>query len=946
MSSRPDLKVDDEVGFIRFFRSLPQKDSDDTIRVFDRGDWYTAHGAEAEFIARTVYKTTSVLRTLGRSDSCGLPSVTMSVTVFRNFLREALFRLSKRVEIWVSAGSGKGQWKLAKQASPGNLQDVEEELGGSGGMAMDSAPIILAVKVSARASEARNVGVCFADASVRELGVSEFLDNDIYSNFESLVIQLGVKECLIQADGAKKDVELGKLRAILDSCGIAISERPVADFGTRDIEQDLTRLLRDERSAGTLPQTELKLAMGSAAALIKYLGVMSDSTNFGQYQLYQHDLSQYMKLDASALRALNLMPGPRDGSKNMSLYGLLNHCKTPVGSRLLAQWLKQPLMDLNEIEKRQQLVEAFVNDTELRQTMQEEHLRSIPDLYRLAKRFQRNQANLEDVVRVYQVVIRLPGFVNTLENVMDEQYQTPLETEYTSKLRQFSDSMSKLEEMVETTVDLDALENHEFIIKPEFDDSLRIIRKKLDKVRYDMDVEHRRVGKDLGQEVDKKLFLENHRVHGWCFRLTRTEAGCIRHKREYQECSTQKNGVYFTTSTMQALRREHDQLSSNYNRTQAGLVHEVVGVAASYCPVLERLAGVLAHLDVIVSFAHVSVHAPTPYTRPKMHPRGTGNTVLKEARHPCMEMQDDISFITNDVSLVRDESSFLIITGPNMGGKSTYIRQIGVIALMAQTGCFVPCSEAELTIFDCILARVGASDSQLKGVSTFMAEMLETANILKSATSESLIIIDELGRGTSTYDGFGLAWAISEHIVTEIRCFGLFATHFHELTALADRYPKSVKNLHVVAFIGDDADGESADEQKSKKKKKREVTLLYRVEPGVCDQSFGIHVAELVRFPEKVVNMARQKAEELEDFTSATADKPDAPPAKSLDGYSQEELEEGSALLKAMLLKWKEEVEAPGKNLSVEEKRQVMRDLVNADEKLRSNKVFQGIKAL
>ncbi|PYH89451.1 hypothetical protein BO71DRAFT_422995 [Aspergillus ellipticus CBS 707.79] len=880
MSSRPDLRVDDEVGFIRFYKSISSSSDNSTtnnepIRVFDRGDWYSAHGAEAEFIARTVYKTTSVLRNLGRSETGGLPSVTMSVTVFRNFLREALFRLNKRVEIWASAsGSGRGQWKLAKQASPGNLQDVEEELGSVGALSAEAAaPIILAVKISAKAGEARSVG----------LGVSEFLDNDVYSNLESLVIQLGVKECLVQMDAGRKDVELAKVRNIADSCGIAVSERQGGDFGVRDIEQDLTRLLRDERTAGTLPQTELKLAMGAAAALIKYLG----------YQLYQHDLSQFMKLDSSALRALNLMPGPRDGSKSMSLFG-----------RLLAQWLKQPLMDLAEIQKRQQLVEAFVVDTELRQTMQEEHLRSIPDLYRLAKRFQRKQATLEDVVRVYQVAIRLPGFVASLENVMDEEYQTPLQTEYTTKLRGFSDSLARLEEMVETTVDLDALENHEFIIKPEFDDGLRIIRKKLDKLRHDMDVEHRRAGRDLDQEVDKKLFLENHR------------AGCIRNKREYQECSTQKNGVYFTTSTLQALRREHDQLSSNYNRTQTGLVSEVV-----------NLAGVLAHLDVVVSFAHI-------------HPRGTGNTILKEARHPCMEMQDDISFITNDVSLIRDDSSFLIITGPNMGGKSTYIRQIGVIALMAQTGCFVPCSEAELTIFDCILARVGASDSQLKGVSTFMAEMLETSNILKSATSESLIIIDELGRGTSTYDGFGLAWAISEHIVTEIRCFGLFATHFHELTALADRYPKSAKNLHVVAFIGDGTDnGED-----SKDAKRDQVTLLYRVEPGICDQSFGIHVAELVRFPEKVVNMARQKADELEDFTSSGAQNQES--SMSIDKYSQEEVEEGSALLKEMLLKWKEAVDSPDKNLTVEEKRQIMRDLVNSDPKLQANKVFQGIKAL
>ena len=812
---------------------------------------------------------------------------------------------------------GKMNWKTSKQASPGNLQDIEEELGGN----FDGAPLIMSVKVSAKASEARNVGVCFADASVRELGVIEFLDNDLYSNFESLLIQLSVKECLIQVDKSEKDVEMAKLRAIIDLLGIAITERPGVDFGTKDIDQDLARLLKDDKTTGTLPQTDLKLAMGSAAALIKYLGVLHDPSNFGQYQLYQHDLSQFMKLDASALKALNLMPGPRDGSKTMSLYGLLNHCKTPVGSRLLAQWLKQPLMNIDEINKRQQLVEAFVEDTELRQTMQEEHLRQIPDLYRLAKRFQRKLANLENVVTAYQVTLRLPGFIGTLEGVMDEQYRDPLDEAYTTQLRLYSDSLAKLQEMVETTVDLQALDNHEFIIKPEFDDGLRIIKKKLDKLKHEMDQVHRDASMDLGQEMDKKLFLENHKVHGWCMRLTRTEAPCIRNKSKYQECSTQKNGVYFTTQKLQSIRREFDQLSENYNRTQSSLVNEVVNVASSYCPVLEKLAGVLAHLDVIVSFAHCSVHAPTSYVRPKMHSRGKGDTILKEARHPCMEMQDDIQFITNDVTLKRGSSEFLLITGPNMGGKSTYIRQIGVIALMAQVGCFVPCSEAELTIFDCILARVGASDSQLKGVSTFMAEMLETANILKSATSESLIIIDELGRGTSTYDGFGLAWAISEHLVREIKCFSLFATHFHELTALVEQYPQ-VQNLHVVAHVDDNG------------KAKREVTLLYKVEEGVCDQSFGIHVAELVRFPEKVVNMAKRKADELEDFTSK----------HETISYEKKDVEEGSAQLKEVLLKWKQECE--GKDLSKDEKINKMRELVKGDEKLLANPFFQSVEAL
>ncbi|KAG6235401.1 MutS-like protein [Claviceps purpurea] len=924
MASRPELKLDDEGGFIRFFKSLPAV-GEDTVRIFDRGDWYTAHGEDAFFIAKTVYKTTSVVRQLGRNDASGLPSVTMTMNVFRQFLREALLKLGKRVEIWESQ-SGRMNWKCVKKASPGNLQDVEDDLGGQ----IESAPMIMAVKITAKASEARNVGVCFADASVRELGVSEFLDNDLYSNFESLLIQLGIRECVVQFDKAEKDKdpELAKLRQIMENCGIAIAERPASDFGVRDIEQDLARLLKDDKSINLLPQSELKLAMGSAASLIKYLGAMQDPSNFGQYQLYQHDLAQFMRLDAAALKALNLMPGPRDGSKTMSIYGVLNHCKTPVGSRLLAQWLKQPLMDKDEIEKRQQLVEAFFTDTELRQTMQEEHLRSVPDLYRLSKRFQRGKANLEDVVRAYQVIIRLPGFIGTLEGVMDEAYRDPLDEAYTTKLRDLSESLGKLQDMVEQTVDLNALDRHEYIIKSEYDQGLRIIRKKLDQLDRDIRAEFDESAEDLGQEADKKIFLEtNHKVHGVCMRLTRQEAGCIRNKSRYQECSTQKNGVYFTTKKMQSYRREHDQLSQNYNRTQSSLVHEVVHVASSYCPVLERLAGVLSHLDVIVSMAHCSVHAPEAYVRPKIHARGEGQTKLIGARHPCMELQDDVQFITNDIEFTRDKSSFLIITGPNMGGKSTYIRQAGVIALMAQIGCFVPCSEAELTIFDSILARVGASDSQLKGVSTFMAEMLETANILKSATNESLIIIDELGRGTSTYDGFGLAWAISEHIVKEIGCFAMFATHFHELTALADLHPQ-VHNLHVTAHITGSGTGNDG---------KREVVLLYKVQPGICDQSFGIHVAELVRFPDKVVRMARRKADELEDFTTKHED--------NALSYSKEDVEEGSSMLKKLLKQWKEQVGAEGE-MSSDDKIAKLKELVAADAKLLANPFFQSVKAL
>lgn len=410
-----------------------------------------------------------------------------------------------------------------------------------------------------------------------------------------------MKECIIQADNpagrntepdgqpvAKKirdmDIELGRVRGILDRIGIVTASAKASEFSGKDIEQDLTRLLTTEFATGLVSILEKKHAMGATQALVNYLGLMSDEENFGQYRLYEHNLSEYMKLDASAMKALNLMPGPRDGSKNMSLYGLLNKCKTSAGTRLLAQWLKQPLMNLEEIEKRQILVESFVEDTDLRQSMQEEHLRSIPDLYRLSKRFQRKMATLEDVVRGYQVVIRLPGFVETLEAVMDEKYKDPLDEQYTSKIREFCNIFEPLQTLVETTVDLDALDNHEFVIKPEFSEQLQEIRETLDSLRDKMDREHRSISKELGQDIDKKLFLEAHRVHGWCFRLTRNEAGCIRNKRQFKEISTQKNGVYFTTEKLQGLNREFDQANQRYENTQTELVKDVVKVAGNSQP--------------------------------------------------------------------------------------------------------------------------------------------------------------------------------------------------------------------------------------------------------------------------------------------------------------------------------------------------------------------------
>jgi len=264
-------------------------------------------------------------------------------------------------------------------------------------------------------------------------------------------------------------------------------------------------------------------------------------------------------------------------------------------------------------------------------------------------------------------------------------------------------------------------------------------------------------------------------------------------------------------------------------------------------------------LDVLTAFARVVLIAPCRFCRPRIDPEGKVFEV-DGAVHVLVAANSDKSFVANDVKMDKESSRLHIITGPNMGGKSTYIRSVALIALLNQIGCFVPCQRATLPVFDAVMCRVGASDMQLRGISTFMAEMLEASCILNTATARTLVVIDELGRGTSTSDGFGIAWAIARYLVKDKRCFTMFATHFHELAALQDS-EEGVRNKHATAAV-DAASGQ--------------LTFLYALADGAADQSYGAHVAELAGFPKHVTEVARRKAAEMEQNSGHAAAQPRA----------------------------------------------------------------------
>lgn len=296
---------------------------------------------------------------------------------------------------------------------------------------------------------------------------------------------------------------------------------------------------------------------------------------------------------------------------------------------------------------------------------------------------------------------------------------------------------------------------------------------------------------------------------------------------------------------MTQLVRQQEQLKSAYDAEQADVIAQAAEVARTYAHVLEAGSDLIAELDCLCSLAHVA--AVRDWARPKILPAGSRELTLTHLRHPCVEAGLGAAYVPSSIHL-SGGAHVAIITGPNMGGKSTFIRAVGISLLLAHIGSFVPASQACIPVLDRLMARVGASDSMERGVSTFMAEMQDTSAILSRATPNSCVIIDELGRGTSTHEGFGIAWAVLQRLAETTGCLVLFATHFHELTSMQESNP-GIVNLHVAAVVSEDD---------------RDVTMLYEVQPGACEKSYGIQVAQIAGFPSSIVEDAHAIAASLE----------------------------------------------------------------------------------
>ncbi|KAL6266463.1 hypothetical protein P5V15_003311 [Pogonomyrmex californicus] len=864
-------------SFVRFFKSLPEK-LDTTIRFFNRSDYYTVHGSDALFAAQEVFKTTSVCKMIGAEPN-KTEGVILNKSHFETFVRDLLLVKQYRVEVYVNQGSSKNQnWILEYKGSPGNLSHFEDILFGNNDIAVGVS--VIAVKLGTE-GKSRIVGLSCVDVVSTLISVAEFQDNESFSNLESLVVTLAPKECLlIQGEGS---YEFQTLKQLMERSNVMVTLRKKNEFASDSIIDDLNTLIKfkkgQKQNAQSLPEVNLNLAMSATSALIKYLDLTSDEGHMNQFKLNQIEQSRYIRLDSAAIKALNIEPHTDTmsnlyGNSVTSVLTLLDKCRTAQGHRLIAQWVRQPLRDLSLIKERHDIVELLVRNNELRSILSDDYLRRMPDLQQLAKKLARKKSALQDCYKIYLCVSYLPKL---LEQLSPEENVTALKTMIIDPLKELIEDMNKFQQLVEQTIDLDAAEKGDFMVNPGFADDFKTLKDAMEETEETIQDQLNKAANDLGLEAGKIIKLESNQQFGYYFRITLKEEKILRNKKHYTILDSNKAGVRFRNNKLNELNDDFIAARNKYLERQKDVITEIIGIAAGYSDTVRSIGGVLACLDVLTAFASAAVSANKVYVRPKMVPSEEGELNLIQVRHPCLELQQGVDYIANDINFKRDQYHFCIITGPNMGGKSTYIRSVGVTALMAHIGSFVPCNEATISLLDCILARVGADDSQLKGLSTFMMEMIETAAILKTATCNSLVIIDELGRGTSTYEGCGIAWSIAEHLAKDIKSYCLFATHFHEITKLAEEIP-AVQNHHVTALV-----------------EENKLTLLYKIKPGICDQSFGLHVAKMANFPQEVIEFAKRKQAELENYQGIIFEGSDNPQKK------QKIIQEGEALISQFL---------------------------------------------
>ncbi len=596
------------------------------------------------------------------------------------------------------------------------------------------------------------------------------------------------------------------------------------------------RALREHFEVATLDGygcAGLPLAVSAAGAIVQYLGETQQSALQQLKQLATYSLHSFMTLDPATRRNLELTETIRTGTVRGSLLGVLDDTKTAMGGRLLRQWLGQPLLDLPSLQLRHQGVQAFYDDIP-RRTALRELFKRVSDLERLTNRVVQRIARPRDLIGLRDSLQVVDQVIPLLQE-MESAGQAALPLEPMDRCPEVVKLISQsIVDDPPATVSVGGVIAHGF--SQELDTVLEAAREAKDWVARLERTERQRTG-------IKSLKVGYNKVFGYYIEVTKANLEAV--PEDYIRKQTLVNAERYITPELKEKESLILNAEERRNELERQIYLQVCEQVAAAAPRMLATARALAEVDVFAGLAEVAQR--NRYVRPTLN---EGSAIHIEAgRHPVVELNlHEEPFVPNDTHLMA-EQAIQVITGPNMSGKSTYLRQVALVVLLAQIGSFVPADAAEIGVVDRIFTRVGAQDEISAGQSTFMVEMVEAANILNHATERSLLVLDEIGRGTSTYDGISIAWAMVEYIHNHPRLGSktLFATHYHELTELARFLPRVCNYNVAVVEEGD------------------RVVFLHKIVPGGADRSYGIHVAELAGLPKPVVRRAEEILENLEE---------------------------------------------------------------------------------
>ena len=653
------------------------------------------------------------------------------------------------------------------------------------------------------------IGFAYIEHTTGEFRVTEFTDRE---SFEDELTRLRPSELLFSEEQAA-DFDL--LPNALDYDGYT--------FLLDQAEYTLKEHFKVQSLDG-FGCSRLGPAIGAAGAIMHYVETQlrRSVSHLRTLQAYQTD--QYVQIDASSQMNLDLVTSRSDGVKG-SLLGAIDRTSTPMGARKLRNWVLHPIRDLETLTARQDLVEALIRESfllsELRTSFSE-----VRDVERTISRLSQGSGNARDLKALEMSLRRVPDVREHLSALQGGA----LADELSLRLGDFTDLVDMLGRAICEEPPAPLKEGG--IFADGYSDAIDELRKAASEGKQ-------WVAELQNSEQDRtgipSLKIKYNAVFGYFIEITKTHLDKV--PPEYTRKQTMANAERFITPELKEVENKILGADERLKTLEYEEFLNLREIVLEHLKAIQTTAAALAEIDVMTSFAEVA--RLFDYARPVLN--NTQNLVIEKGRHPVLDQNiGEEKFVPNDTGMSPDENRFMLITGPNMAGKSTYIRQVALIVLLGQIGSFVPAESAEIGLVDRIFTRVGASDDLVKGQSTFMVEMTETALIANNASEHSLVILDEIGRGTATYDGLSIAWSVVEHLHDQVGCHTLFATHYHELTQLADSRA-AVNNFNIAVREWND-----------------QIIFLRQIVPGAADKSYGIQVARLAGLPDSIISRAKE----------------------------------------------------------------------------------------